>query len=241
MILNYTRKLLVLFLFAAYEFLNAQGGGPPMITDDPGTAPKGKIELNVSVNSDISKPENEYQIPLFDLNYGLTEHIQLKMEIPYLSYSGKEENFNRLGSPLLGVKYRFLDEDKSKISVSTYPQINAPLNSKDSIAYLLPLEFEKSIDSVITLGCELGFGWSEKGYKYIKSGILAGKGFGDKFEAMLEFDAFYDVSASKWNDIIFNAGARYTVNKHIIILLAAGFNLNESKNIHTVLGIQFLF
>ncbi len=240
-VINFTKKFLVLLLFAAYKFSSAQGGGPPMITDDPGTAPKGKFELNISLISNITETENEYQSPLFDLNYGLTEHLQLKMEMPYLNYTGSQEKLNRLGSPLIGVKYRFLDEEKNKISVSTYPQINVPIKSNDSIECLLPLEFEKSIDSVFVAGCELGFGFNNRGSKYIKSGILASKAFGEKFEAILELAAFYESSEGKWDDIIINAGARYCVSNNIIILFAAGYNLNESKNIQNVLGVQFLF
>ncbi len=242
-ILKNKKRFLVIALFAAYQILNAQGGGPPMITDDPGTPSKGKFEFNISLLSNISESENEYQTPLFDLNYGLNEHTQLKIEMPYLINSGKEkeDNYNRLGSPLLGIKYRFLDEDKYKISVSAYPQINVPINSKDSLAYLLPLEFEKDLDSVVVAGCEIGYGWDDKGCKYIKSGILASKGFSAKFEAILELVGFYNISSGKWDDIIINAGARYSVTQNIIILMAAGYNLNESINIQNVLGVQLLF
>jgi hypothetical protein len=240
-ILKNKKRFLVIALFAVYQLLNAQGGGPPMIIDDPGTPPKGKFEFNISLLSNITETENEYQTPLFDLNYGLNQHTQLKIEMPYLINSGKEDNSNRLGSPLLGIKYRFLDEDKNNISVSTYPQINVPINSKDSLAYLLPLEFEKNLDSVVVAGCEIGFGWDDKGCKYIKSGLLASKGFGVRFEAILELVGFYNVSAGKWGDIIINAGARYSVNENIIIMMAAGYNLNESINIQNVLGVQFLF
>jgi len=82
-VIKYTKKLLILIFFAAYEFSNAQGGGPPMITDDPGTPPKGHFELNVTANTNISETEKEYDIPLLDLNYGLNKHSELTFEIPY--------------------------------------------------------------------------------------------------------------------------------------------------------------
>ena len=240
MILNNKKKLLVLVLFAAYQLSHAQGGGPPMITDDPGTPQKQTFELNISVNSHISELEKEYEIPLIDLNYGLNERTQLKFEIPYLSYSDTKDEYNKLGSPILGVKYRFLDEEKSKISISAYPQITIPINSEEPLEYLLPMQFEKSFGLTVT-GCEMGFGWTDQGYRFLKSGIIAGRRFGDKYEAMLELAAFYDASSEQWDEIIVNAGARYLVTKCIIIIVSAGYDLNESKNLQTLLGVQFLF
>jgi len=32
----------------------------------------------------------------------------------------------------------------------------------------LPLEFEKSFDSVLVAGCEFGYGWNNRGCKYLK-------------------------------------------------------------------------
>ena len=57
-------------------------GGPPLVTDDPGTPGADRWELNVSVTAEQDTRESIYQMPLIDLNYGLGDRIQLKVELP---------------------------------------------------------------------------------------------------------------------------------------------------------------
>jgi hypothetical protein len=80
------RKLFyLLFILNIFPIiLRAQSGGPPMITDDPGTPDKGVWELNFSFNTDINEFEKEFEAPLLDINFGLNERTQLKLEFPWL-------------------------------------------------------------------------------------------------------------------------------------------------------------
>ena len=73
--------ILLIFSFSILKLL-AQSGGPPMITDDPGTPDKGAWEINLSLNSEIQKYDKEFEAPLLDINFGLNERIQLKLEFP---------------------------------------------------------------------------------------------------------------------------------------------------------------
>jgi hypothetical protein len=56
-------------------------GGPPMITDDPGTPPAGHWEVNVGANGSGDRGSSqEWQLPQVDLNYGCTDRLYIKYE-----------------------------------------------------------------------------------------------------------------------------------------------------------------
>ena len=55
-------------------------GGPPMITDDPGTPGNGKWENNFAIAFEHRPGETAYDVPAIDLNYGVGEHIQLTLQ-----------------------------------------------------------------------------------------------------------------------------------------------------------------
>jgi len=67
------------FLVFASRFAFGQGG-PPMITDDPGTPGNGKWENNLAIT--FSHVPNEWSIdaPAIDLNYGWGDHVQLTLQ-----------------------------------------------------------------------------------------------------------------------------------------------------------------
>jgi hypothetical protein len=57
-------------------------GGPPLVTDDPGTPGPGHWELNAALTVEHDDRESIYEVPLVDLNYGVGDRLQLKVELP---------------------------------------------------------------------------------------------------------------------------------------------------------------
>jgi len=55
-------------------------GGPPMITDDPGTPGNGKWENNLAIIFEHRPNETSIDVPEIDLNYGVGDHIQLTLQ-----------------------------------------------------------------------------------------------------------------------------------------------------------------
>src|SRR3954462_15636630 len=55
-------------------------GGPPMITDDPGTPGPNKWEINLAVAFEHRDGETSLDLPAIDLNYGVGERIQLTLQ-----------------------------------------------------------------------------------------------------------------------------------------------------------------
>src|SRR6478672_1643063 len=99
-------------------------GGPPMITDDPGTPGNGKWETNLSVALEHRPGEALYDIPGIDLNYGVGEHLQLTLQGgPVLRKRSDHGAIGGLGGTEAAVKWRFLDEDKSGLDLSMFPRV----------------------------------------------------------------------------------------------------------------------
>ena len=55
-------------------------GGPPMITDDPGTPGNGKWENNLAIIIGHRPNETSIDLPEIDLNYGVGDQIQLTLQ-----------------------------------------------------------------------------------------------------------------------------------------------------------------
>lgn len=98
-------------------------GGPPMITDDPGTPGAGDWEINIAVSLQRRPGAYAAQLPLVDLNYGLGDSLQLKYETAFQLTEVEGKGSGRLlGNSNFGVKWRFLDQERAGVSVSVYPQ-----------------------------------------------------------------------------------------------------------------------
>ena len=100
------------------------------MTDDPGTPGAGRWELNTALTVEHDDRATIYEMPLVDLNYGVGDRIQLKVELPVrVAVSAGSPTLAGVGNTLLGVKWRFHDE--AGVAISTYPQLefNNPTSS----------------------------------------------------------------------------------------------------------------
>src|SRR6476660_5757249 len=104
-------KGLILLLALSMGGLAAKSyaqGGPPMITDDTGTVPKGHFEINTAFTMEFGRDGRLWGTPLVDFNYGTSKNTQLKVEIPYyLLHNKGEPGVRGLGNTNIGVRWRF--------------------------------------------------------------------------------------------------------------------------------------
>jgi len=99
-------------------------GGPPMITDDPGTPGNGKWENNLAIAFEHRPGETAYEVPAIDLNCGLGEHIQLTLQTaPVLLKRNGHGLIGGLGGTEAALKWRFVDEEKSGFDMSMFPRV----------------------------------------------------------------------------------------------------------------------
>jgi len=85
-------------------------GGPPMITDDPGTPGNAKWENNFAIAFAHRSGETAYDVPAIDLNYGVGDHIQLTLQTaPVLLKRSGHGLIGGPGGTEAAVKWRFLE------------------------------------------------------------------------------------------------------------------------------------
>ena len=90
-------------------------GGPPFRTDDPETPGSRHFEINFGFIADRNPAAGAYQVPDFDINYGLGDRIQLKYELPIAIQEDRPQPeapghvLGGLGESLLGIKWRFYE------------------------------------------------------------------------------------------------------------------------------------
>src|ERR1700677_1562637 len=101
--------LLLVLPFVGAVSARAQGG-PPFITDDPGTPGNHHWEINFGWIANHNPGQSYYEIPDVDMHYGRGDRIQLKYELPLAA--GTNANISTgvgLGESLLGIKWRYFE------------------------------------------------------------------------------------------------------------------------------------
>ena len=244
-------RLALLFLAGAARLL-AQGG-PPFITDDPGTPGDGHWEVNIAWTRERRPDESTDELPLFDINYGVGDRIQLKYEGSCLvEREAGQPAEHGFSNSLVGVKWRFYDDEKgSGLTLSTYPQFefrNPGSNSAargltdEGTTLLLPLEIQREKDG---WGVNVDFGAilpsrTASGWFY---GVVFGHEFTERLEAGVEL---HGEAASKFQrtSLTANVGVRWKLDEHCVLLGAVGREVHngiESRaSLVSYLAVQLL-
>lgn len=207
--------------------------GPPMVTDDPGTPGDGHLEINFAALATRTSDGSTYELPLIDANYGLGDRIQLKLETPYEvdTHDGRRGG---VGSGLLGVKWRFVDNGEQGWNVSTYPQIgfdypgiSATHNglADRGVSYFLPVEIQRNFGR-IEFGAEGGRWFRPQGDSW-SGGIVLGTEVSDDWEIMVEVHDEHLVGSAR-DELLVNLGSRVKLSSHINLLVSTGRDVHNS-------------
>jgi len=228
-------------------------GGPPFLTDDPGTPGPGHWEINVALLADDRAGARTFETPLVDANYGWGERVQLKFEIPWIvSDPSQGPAASGLGAGNFGVKWRFLDEAESFLSVATYPQFafrTAASSAQNGLvepgtSFLLPLIFEKNLGPV-SVNVEVGYQWRSGSAGAWSAGVAIGRELSDRVEIAGEIVSESDARLSD-SEVSWNLGGRWKLDPHLVLLFSGGTGLRGSAEVprsraQGYLGMQFLF
>jgi hypothetical protein len=226
-------------------------GGPPYYTNDPGTPGNKNWEINLAYMPFLYDSHSISHVPDVDINFGLGDRVQLTYESAWLRVDDAPGSAKYgLGQDQLGVKWRFLENEKSGLGVSIFPQlsVNNPNHSAErgitppGTSLLLPLEVAKKIGPLDVNG-ELGYNLVRAG----PDGWLAGLVVGHEMNKKLEVDAeFYSVGTfhHSSDQETFDVGARYKIHPPFILLLMAGRSIQPASNNQPYFvgyfGMQFL-
>ena len=225
-------------------------GGPPFITDDPGTPGNRHWEINLGWIGDHNPAHASYQLPDFDMNYGWGDRIQLKYELPIAAATDENNTTTAgLGESLLGVKCRYFEhyragkpktDENKNFTLGTYPQvsINNPTSAvrrgivEPGPQYYLPAEFTARVGPIDFNG-EVGR-WI--GNRNVPSrwgrGLIAGHEFSARLELYGEIYDLQDVNRigppsnllPKQRELTLDVGGRQTLDRkgHLRLLFMGG-------------------
>jgi hypothetical protein len=216
------------------------------MTDDPGTPGGHHWELNTGVTLVHEAGTTLLELPLADANYGVGERLQLKLEVP-LRVQTHPGTKSGLGMPVVGVKWRFLDQTESGLSISTYPQLEfrspiLPLRNSDDdgSSLFLPLELARSWGPFGING-EVGYRMVNGGPHELGYGLALGYAPAATLELLSECNGSYE-QASSATELICQMGARQEVGPHLTMLGAVGSAVaranTERREIQAYLGLQ---
>ncbi|MFI5263338.1 MAG: hypothetical protein ACHQM6_02350 [Candidatus Kapaibacterium sp.] len=233
-------------------------GGPPMLTDDSGVPGAGKWENNFAFEFEGSKNDYVKNFPIFDLNYGLGDRIQLKAEFTWLAEKG-EKLANKFDNITLGFKYRIIDGKDEDLSLSVYPQPIISFNPEQegksaSFGIVLPVAINKEIAGI---GVNLQGGYQTLGNaSEFFLGLCLGHDFGKILTLLGEIHT--TVGRTHDNDVtgedavyfkegtFINLGAQIKISGDQMILLAIGKDVespgisSDEANFYGYIGLQFL-
>jgi hypothetical protein len=232
--------------------LNAPGG-PPLLTDDPDTPGPNHWEINIAMTSLDEAHSWQLGTPLFDINYGVGDHIQLKYQAPVeVVLPPQGGALGGMDNSLLGVKWRFLDQTNgSWLEISTYPQLEflfsdsavRRLQADNGDNLLLPIEVEHKFEK-LTVYAEGGYMLNSSREPEVLYGIAAEYECSEKFSLMGELYGGYGVDFQE-SGLAFNLGFRRALTGHVALIGSAGRSITGPEPSRPVfmsyLGVQLTY
>jgi hypothetical protein len=241
--------LAALFVLATGSVRVGAQGGPPLITDDPGTVARRHWEINLAFTAEHSPGLRQYEMPLIDMNYGYSERVQLKWEIPWVLLDQPGMTFAGAGNSNLGIKWRFKDEDRYGPAMSTYPQvlINNPTSSvrrgvaERGASLFLPIQVQSDLRA-IHLNVDAGYLFHGGGPDAWSWGIAIGREFSPKVELLAEI---HGESERGEQQVIVNVGSRCRLAEGRTLLFSIGRSIpplgNAGNLLLAYIGVQLGF
>jgi hypothetical protein len=245
------RSATLCFVVLAFCSKSFAQGGPPLIGDDPGTPGNGHWEINVSYPYLQTARTTTMDIPFLDANYGLGDHIELSYEGGLLLGKNDGQSWQSgYDDSLIGVKWRFLDQETHGVDMSIYPQFGFNTTTSLSRAGLvesgsslyLPVEVARTFGK-FELDAEAGFQYFQHDRDQWAGGPIFGYILTDRIELLAESRFVCDESFRR-NNLILDAGARIGLVNHVQLLFAAGRgvqNGDDSPHLYLYAGLGFTF
>jgi hypothetical protein len=225
-------------------------GGPPMITDDPGTPGDGKFEINLSIAFERRPDESAFRAPGIDINYGVGDRIQLTLQGGPVLLKRKEHGaIGGLGGTEAAVKWRFVDNQQTGLSVSMFPRVIFNISrsaarrglADDGTRFQIPIQIAKAFKNF-----DLDFEWGPVANTVGPSewvyGIVASVDASKTTAFMAEL---HGSSRTNFRDdeLAANFGIRQKLNDHCLFIGSLGHELRspEARAWIGYAGVQLLY
>jgi hypothetical protein len=246
------RQLAIAIFFACAARVAFAQGGPPMITDDPGTPGNGKWENNFAIAFEHRPNEWLIDAPAIDLNYGVGDHIQLTLQTSLTILKRSDHGaIAGIGGSEAAVKWRFLDEERSGFDMSMFPRIIFNVTqssvhrglSEDGTRFQIPFQVAKKVGPV-GLDFEFGPHASSVGRSEFLYGIIGGVEVSKRTALMAELHGTSRMNFTR-DALILNFGWRHKLNEHAIWIGSLGHELRAPEEQQLALigycGVQLLY
>lgn len=238
-------------LIAAVARVAFGQGGPPMITDDPGTPGNGKWENNFAIIFEHRPNETSIDMPEIDLNYGVGEHIQLTLQnAPVLLKRSGHGLIGGVGSTEAAIKWRFLDEATSGLDMSMFPRVifNVVQSSvrrglaEDGTRFQIPFQMAKTFGRWHA-DAEVGPLASSVGRsEWLYGGV---GGFDVSKSTMLMAEVHGTSRMNFTNDVLtLNFGLRHEFTETYILIVSMGHEIRSPDQPTALIGyfgMQFVY
>jgi hypothetical protein len=225
-------------------------GGPPMITDDPGTPGDGKFEINLAIAFEHRPDETSLDAPAIDINYGVGDRIQLTLQGgPVLLKRRDHGAIGGLGGTEGALKWRFVDDQETGITMSMFPRVIFNISrsaarrglAEDGTRFQIPFQFAKAFP-----GFDVDLEWgplvSTVGPAQWIYGIVVAVDVSKTATVMAEL---HGTSRTNFSDdeLALNFGIRQKLNEHCIFIGSLGHELRspEARALIGYAGVQLLF
>jgi hypothetical protein len=236
--------------FATHE-ARAQGG-PPMITDDPGTPGDKKWEINLAAAFEHRSGETAADFPAIDLNYGVGEHLQLTLQTApvFLKREG-HGLIGGLGGTEAAVKWRFLDQQKNGegVDMSMFPRVifnlvhSSPRRglSEAGTRFQIPFQMSKAFGRWHA-NVEFGPHISSVGRSEWLYGMVGGLDVSKATLLMAELHGTSRMSFKR-DALTVNVGVHHEFSETRILIVSLGREIRSPDPLATIgyFGMQLLF
>jgi outer membrane putative beta-barrel porin/alpha-amylase len=226
---------------------NLAEAGPPFVTEDPEPPPPGGWEINVPFIIERTPGKTEMNAPLFDINYGLP-NAQLKVEFPSeIVQQDRDGTAASVGDLVLGVKWRFLNDEQSKFQVGVYPQLRLPTGNRarglgaGRPALWLPFIGQKSWDKWTLYG-NVGYWWqtAAETRNYFFAGAVLEREINERLTLATELFGNSPTERGGGPDFAFNVGGTLKLNNHLNLLFSGGRDIVGDTHATAYVGLQLL-
>ena len=203
--------------------------GPPLLTNDAGTPGPNRWEINLAGVRSTSGAETVQSLPDLDINYGVGEHIQVSVHLPW-TQSQAMKGQGALGATEYAVRWRFLDQARAGVDMAVQPHMvlpGAPRAVREAVSqvhreYVLPVQMVRQWDSLAT-GIEIARHWVEHARGAIQAGAFAARRCG-VVECLAEINTTHDYGGDTQTMVGF--GLRHQVSGHVKLMAAYDRQIN---------------
>jgi hypothetical protein len=227
-------------------------GGPPMITDDPGTPGDKKWEINLAFAFAHRSGETSSDLPAIDVNYGVGEHIQLTLQTAPVFLKRRGHGLiGGLGGSEAALKWRFLDQQANGegFDMSMFPRVifNVVSSSarrglsQDGTRFQIPLQMAKAFGRWHA-DFEFGPHVSSVGRSEWLYGIVAGLDASKRTLLMAELHGTSRINFTR-EVLTVNVGVHHELSETRILIVSLGREIRSPDPLATIgyFGMQLLF